>query len=160
MQTLVIAANGAHARFFTMPETQLAANESGPHLVELETFINPERETTGSALWSDNTGGRSGTPGGAHGYDDHREQHRMEYERRFAAMVAKRAIERMQGMVGANLIITAEKRMLGLLRDVIAGRHDFTVREMAKNFCKVSPAELQGHLVKAGLLPPVRKPAM
>lgn len=157
MQTLVIAANGAHARFFMLPETQLAANESGPHLVELETFVNPECEAAANALWSDNTGGRSGSPGGAHGYDDHREQHRMEYERRFAAMVAGHAIERMQGKAG-SLIITAEKRMLGLLRDVISGRHDFTVREMAKNFCKVSPAELHGHLAKAGLLPPVRKP--
>lgn len=158
MHFQVIAADGAHARFFTLPATLPAANESGPHLVEQEALINPEQEAAATQLWSDDTGGRQGGPGGTHGYDDHRERHRLEYERRFAAMVAWRALENLQGMAGARLVIAADKRMLGLLRDALAGRHEFEVREMAKDFSKLSSAELHAHLADAGLLPPSHKP--
>jgi len=75
MNTIVTVVNGSRARFFSLQPAETPAYESSPRLVEHEDLVNPENESADKTLWSDNSSGnRSSAGGGAHGYDDHREQ--------------------------------------------------------------------------------------
>ena len=57
------------------------------------------------------------------------------------------------------LIVTAESRMLGMLRDAIEKELPATIRvtERAEDLSKLDAPGLHAHLAKEGLIPP-RKP--
>jgi protein required for attachment to host cells len=54
------------------------------------------------------------------------------------------------------LVVVAEKRMLGLLRDalVLPPKSGIELSELAKDLTQLAPTELQAHLAEAGLVPP------
>ena len=158
---LVVTADGARARFFKLVPAEFPELESGPNLVELEDLVNPEIDEKGRDLWSDLKTGRGKAPGEgpAHGYDDHRDRNRDEIERRFARLTGEEIINRTTRQKVDVLIVAAESRMLGMLRDTFEKKLPAETRltERAEDLSKLDSLELHAHLAKEGLLPP-RKP--
>lgn len=148
MNTIVVVASGAQVRFFNLQHADDPAYESGPRLVEQECLINPQQEATDRELWSDNT----------HGYDDHRDQHRAEYCRRFL----QQAAETLKRLAATNkvtrVVVAAEARVLGILRQILQDKHDFNLLEVGKDYSKFNAQQLQAHLASLGLIAPCRKP--
>lgn len=160
MNTIVVIANGAQARFFTLEPAESPAFESSPRLVEQAPLTNPQQESAGKELWSDNSGGnRSTGGGGSHGYDDHRNQHRAEYERRFAQQVASATTELARNRKANHVVLAADSRMLGSLRDELQGTNGFELKHIAKDYSKLSVLDLHEQLAVLNLLPARRKPS-
>ncbi len=152
----VIVADNGRARFFRLTDVEFPELESGPNLEEINDLVNPEREAAGDEIWSDAKSGRNRGNGGApaHGYDDHRDQHEEEFDRRFARSIASEA-ERLANGSTRELVVVAQKRALGLLRNELAhlGKRGVRIRELAKDLSKLSPLELQDHLARLNLIP-------
>jgi protein required for attachment to host cells len=159
MNTIVVVANGAHARLFTLEAAENPAYESSPRLVEQECLVNPQQETAGRELWSDNSGGnRSKGGGGSHGYDDHRDQHRAEYEKRFLQQVAAVTTELSRKCRAGQVVLAADNRVLGQLRDELHRSNGFDLKEVAKDYSKLSALELHEQLAGLNLIQARRKP--
>lgn len=159
MNTIVVVANGAQARFFTLEPAESPVYESSPRLVEQECLVNPQQEVAGKELWSDNSGGnRSTGGGGSHGYDDHRGQHRAECERRFAQQVAVATTQLARSRKADQVVLAADSRMLGALRDELYRANGFELKPVVKDYSKLSVLELHGQLAVLDLLPARRKP--
>lgn len=157
----VVVAGGSRARFFTLEDVEYPEMQSGPNLCEVNDLVNLEKETHGSELWSDNKSGRNrGGNGAAHGYDDHRSQHQDEFERRFARDVAREAARLMSGNSTRQLVLVAQKRILGFLRNELDTliKAGVEIKELAKDLSKLSPLELHEHLAREQLLPQRRTP--
>lgn len=161
-QNCVVVAGGGRARFFTLEEAQCPELESGPNLREINDLINPEAETRDKQVWSDMKSGRNrGAGGSAHGYDDHRSQHEDEFDRRFARSVAREAARITRSGAAKNLVLVAQKRILGILRSELEPliKSGIPIRELAKDLTKLAPIELQAHLAREQLVPERRQPA-
>lgn len=159
-QNYIVVADGVRARFFTLEETPFPEIESGPNLTEVSDLINADRE---SDIWSEKKSGRNrGKSGAAHGYDDHRTQHEEEFVRRFARTVAEEA-KRLTSHNGTQeLVLVAQKKTLGYLRNELSGRikNGIQIRELAKDLSKMSPLEIHTHLAKEQLVPKRRSPVV
>jgi protein required for attachment to host cells len=161
-QYCVVVTNGAHARFFTLQQSEIPELESGPNLIEQQQLSNPQKETQGTALWSDAKSGRnrSANGGQAHGYDDHRSQHQDEYERRFAANIADECARLSHSNKASDVVLVSQKRMLGFLRTAMESKlNGVNLQELAKDLSKLSPHDLHEHLAREQLLPRRRSPA-
>lgn len=160
MNTIVVVANGSRARFFSLQPAETPAFESSPRMVEHGGLVNPEQEAAGKDLWSDNKSGRnrSSGGGGAHGYDDHRDQHRAEYERRFVQSVAGEAASLARSHGAMRMVVTADNRMLGLLREELHRANGFDLKEVPKDYSKLSVHELHEQLAALKLVPARRRP--
>lgn len=154
---LVVVADGTCARFFSVEAAAQPAVQSGPHLLEHDDLVNPEHEQGGRDKYSTTRTGLNLNPRGgpSHGYDDHRAQHEQEHERRFAREIATRAVSLAQEYCAGHLVLTAERHMLGLLRDAlkIPVKSGIEVSELAKDLTKLTPAQVYDHLEAAGVVP-------
>jgi protein required for attachment to host cells len=162
MNTVVVVANSTRARFFTLQQAESPTFESGPRLVECRCLANPEQEASDRELWSDSKSGRnrSSGGGGAHGYDDHREQHRAEYDRRFMQSVAVEAERLARSEHAMRVVVTADNRTLGLLRGELHRSNGFDLREVGKDYSKLSATALHEHLAALKLVPARRRPSI
>ena len=80
--------DGTRARFFTLSPMEFDAYEARPDLIEHDTLHNAEKEMPGQDLWAKpKTERNQGRSGQAHSYDDHRSNHLVEFERRFAQAI-------------------------------------------------------------------------
>ena len=151
----VVVADGARARFFSLEEGGIG--DGGPNLVEHDDLVNPEAESKGKELYSEDKSGRNTAPmgAGAHGYDDHRDRHSEEVERRFAKQIAEVAVASANQGQAKQLVMVADKRMMGHLRSAlnVPSTAGLKVSEVAKNLTKLNVSELQEHLSKNGMLP-------
>ena len=156
----IVVADGARARLFTLDDSVL--EPPGPDLVEREGLANPEHKLAGRDKYSTTRTGSNLNPqkGPAHGYDDHRDKEEREHERRFAHDIAGHAVALAQRQRSYQLVVVAEKRMLGLLREtlVLPAKSGIEVRELAKDLTRLSATELQAHLAGAGMLPARQAP--
>jgi protein required for attachment to host cells len=156
----IVVADGSRARLFTLdagtPDTP------APDLVEREDLANPEHKLAGRDKYSTTRTGSNLNPqkGPAHGYDDHRDKEEREHERRFAREVAARAVALAQRQHAYQLVVAAEKRMLGLLREtlVLPAKSGIEVRELSKDLTRLSATELQARLAEAGMVPARQAP--
>jgi len=156
----IVVADGARARLFTLDDSVL--EPPGPDLVEREDLANPEHKLAGRDKYSTTRTGSNLNPqkGPAHGYDDHRDKEEREHERRFAHDIASHAVALAQRERSYQLVVVAEKRMLGLLREtlVLPAKSGIELRELAKDLTQLSATELQAHLAEAGLVPARQAP--
>ncbi len=161
MQTfLIVVADGTKARFFTLESSSTPEYESSPYLVERESLSNPLQELTGQELWSAPQAqvGHHDSKGSAQSYDDHRRKHEIEYERRFAVKIIDTIQEHFQSHHLDKLILVAEHRLLGLLRDMLPKIQNIV--ELDKNLSHMNPKELHEYLVKQDALPPTITPTV
>ena len=152
----VVVASGSQAKLFTLEPSELPQLESGPNLVEHKTLNSEERTASSSEMWSEVKSSRNRSPnGGSHAYDDHRDNHITEYDRRFAQSVADEANSLAQSAGAKKVILVAHDRCLGLLRNAM--RPNFNngtqLQEMSKDLSKLKPMEIHAHLAREHMLP-------
>jgi protein required for attachment to host cells len=158
MDTIIVAVNGARARFFTLQPQPMPIYESGPCLAEHKCLVNPELDETDQELWSDDSGAIRSNGGGAHGFDDHRDKHRAELERRFARLVAAETLTLANDRQAGRVILTAKGHMLGLLRKELSGTKAFELKEVDKDYNDLPAQALHERLADLNLLPALREP--
>ena len=158
----IAVVDAAKARLFTLEEARLPEVESGPKLVEKQGLVNPDKMVPGHAMFGDAKGGRNRQPAGgqAHRYDDHRDNHEQEFEKRFAKTVATEIEKCVRAERATRIVLAAEPHMLGTLRKHLDAltKSGIALHELALNVCKLAPAEIQDLLAKNKLLPACRKP--
>ena len=148
----IVVADGARARLFLVD-----ASEAGTvRLAEVEDLVNSEyrahgRQVLATARSTRNTSRQSGP---MHPYAQRRGRHRLELEKRFAQEIAGRAAGLTQSWSQGAVILVAEPRMLGLLRE--AGREALkrgvTIKELAKDYTQLTVSELREQLNATGIM--------
>lgn len=157
----VVVADAARARFFTLESPVDPDFEPGPNLIEQAGLDNAEATMQGKEKYSDNKSGRNmGGTGVTHGFDDHRDKHDAENHRRFAQRVVSEAVSLANKTNARQLVITAEKQMLGMLRQAMSGSNHnaFEIKELAKDLTKLSVHDIHKHLAGEQLVPAQRRP--
>jgi protein required for attachment to host cells len=156
-KTCVLVADAARARLFRhgMPD---AENDV---LEEVRELVEPERRQTDSEVFSESRPGlyQAMRGGPRHGFDDHRDEHRAEEDRRFAAEVLDQAAEVCKGLGRCRLVLAASPNMLGMLRSELARRGEWVrhldeLCELDRDLSRLPPAELHDWLAARELLAP------
>lgn len=145
---------------FTLEHNELPEFEGGPDLVEHDSLLNPEHRVHGEEIYADSSG-RNRTPGGqGYAYDEHREQHDANVEKRFAAEVSERVDQLVRDVGARRVFLCAEKQMLGFLRGSLNGHtpSGAEIQEIPKDLAKLKPREVQEHLAGDGYLPRRKAP--
>lgn len=153
---LVAVVNGAKARFLTLEPLDAPEFESGPDLVERCELLNPVVEMAGQDLWANTKTGRNrGTGGQGHNYDDHRNNHLVEFERRFAQAIVTQC-DQLIAAHGLNaMVLVAEPQILGLLRHSLHSSNGRSVQlsDLPKDLCWMKPRQLHDYLAQRDILP-------
>jgi protein required for attachment to host cells len=161
MSNFVVAViNGTQARFFTLEPAEWPDYESGPNLIEHEGLLSEAHKLHGQELWANvKTGRNRSSNGQAHSYDDHRDNHAVEFEKRFAQNIANRITDLTQTHQAQKLILVAEPQILGLIRTAIASKlpKHLHLQELAKDVCHLNSHQIHSYLANKGLLPPCNK---
>jgi protein required for attachment to host cells len=156
---MVAAIDGTKARFLTLEPAEFPG-DSGPHLTEHEGLSNAAKEMQGQDLWADTNSGRNrGSGGQAHSYDDHRQNHLIEFERRFAQEIAAKISDLARSHQVQQLLLVAEPQILGFMREALGSvfPKNLKMTELAKDICHLKPHELHEYLASKELLPARKK---
>jgi protein required for attachment to host cells len=151
---LVAVVDGANARFLTLEPLAAPELESGPDLIERCELLNPANAMAGQELWaSGKTGRNRGSGSRGHSYDDHRGNHLIEFERRFAQAIAAQIDALVQEHALNALVLVAEPHILGILREGLGPQGRLPTQELAKDLRRMTPRQLHHYLAQKGLLP-------
>ena len=158
----VVAVDAARARFFRLENADVPEFESGPNLVEDGALTNPESEMAGRDVFTDSKTGMA-RPGGARApvsYDDHRAQHLVEFDRRFARKIGRESLKRAKRSGARCVVLASTPEMLGHLRPVLEDitRSGIELREFARDVSKLPALEVQQRLAAQELIPPRKGP--
>lgn len=157
MQKYIVAVvNSAKAKLFVLEPADFPEDEPSPKLIKIEELHSSTQALQGQDLWSSTKPGRNrGTAGQAHGYDDHRENHRVEFERRFAQEIMAKLTQLTQTAQPHQLLLIAEPHILGIMRGVLTPNlpKNLKFNELAKDLCQLKPHELHEYLATKNLLP-------
>jgi protein required for attachment to host cells len=156
-KTCIVVADRARARVF-LEEKPAEHRPSGkpPRLKEVEDLINPEGALTGEELFANTRSGTNRAPKGAqYEYDDHRERHRQEIERRFANRIVEAIAAFVRRERIEKLVLVADPRMLGILRKSSIGAlpSGMDVVELAEDLSWHTPMRIQQALARHGVWP-------
>lgn len=152
----VAVINGTQARFFTLDSAALSDHESSPNLIEHEGLSDSTKELRGQELWANTKTGRNrGTSGQAHSYDDHRQNHKVEFGKRFAQKISNAMVNLINAEGAKQLIVVAEPQILGLMRETIKDGlfKNLNVTEVDKDICHFNSNQIHDYLAKKSLLP-------
>ncbi len=153
---LVAVVNGARARFLTLEPLEEPTIESGPDLIERCELLNPAIEMAGQDLWANTKTGRNRSSGNkGHNYDDHRDNHLVEFERRFAQAIVDQIDEIIAAHALNTLVLVAEPQILGLLRECLHNSNGRSVHsvDLAKDLCRMKPRQIHDYLSQKAILP-------
>ena len=160
----VVVTGGAKARFYTLEPVDFPELESGPNLVHCGDLFNPQKESSGKDLYADpKTGRRRAARGGpAHGYDDHRSQHKDELDRRFSRKILTETSSLVKANNARCVVLVAPSPMLGILRQELhaLSKRGIEVMKVAKDMTKFSARRIHASLAKENILPKCRKPGV
>jgi len=146
--TFIIVADAKRARFFAIERSDAPRNRV--KLVERVTLSNTDVEGVrkgGAARVK--TGRLSNREAGdVHPIEGRRQQHRIELERRFGQEIIRQALKLSRPWKGGTIVLIAEPRLLGLMREHMRDALDPAValKELAKNYAQLTPSELQKRL--------------
>jgi protein required for attachment to host cells len=162
--TCVLVADAARARVLVLdPARDALGFVRLSELVEVAEITNPTLRARNVDLLSDSRpglrqGGRAPSQVQRHAVSDHRERHRREIERHFAARAAEEAAGVWRRYPGCDLIVVASPTMLGLLRPAISrqirAQDRISIHELARDLTKLSAPALHDLLAEDDLLPP------
>lgn len=146
VDTCVVVADGDGARFFLLQAG--AAPQDKNRLVEHRGLTNADNEAPPESRHSNRDAGPR------HPYGAQRRRHRLELERRFAAEVVKYAAGQVKGWSEGILILVAEPRMLGLLREDLRASLASGIRlmELARDYTGFTATELERQLESSNML--------
>ena len=153
--TCVVVADGARARIFLVQETD--APRAPFRLVERDVLTNADlrsrgRSVTGRVRTETNTNREAGP---VHPMGAQRERHRIELERRFSVEVARKTAVLARDWPEGSVVLVADPRMLGFLRDAVRGAltPGIRVKELAKDYARLTASRLQDSLALNGIFP-------
>lgn len=156
IKTCIIVGDRARARLFvTAIAPERAAGNAHVELREVEALTEPEGELKGGDVFANSRSGSNRSPhGAAFEYDDHRDAHREEVQRRFAKRVATAARQLLEREAASRLVLAVEPHMLGLLRQELPGPlPGVTSRvELARDFSWHTPQHILQALERSGAL--------
>lgn len=158
-QYLVMIVNKTTARFLTLRDPQ-PLEYTGPCLVEQQALLNPIQSQMGRELWtSSKSGGNRGATRQSHGYDDHRQSHLNEFDRRFAHAINAGITHFIYSYPIQRILLVAEPQILGHLRPMLMATLPKAIvpTEVAKDLCKLSVSEIYQYLLDRQLLPRLSK---
>ena len=156
----VAVINGTQARFFTLDSAAISEYESSPNLIEHKGLSDSTKELHGQELWANTKTGRNrGTSGQAHSYDDHRQNHEIEFEKRFANKISSAMLNLIKTNQARQLILVAEPQILGMMREAMTDKsfNSLKIKEVAKDICHFNVNQIHDYLAKKELLPACRK---
>lgn len=156
----VAVINGTQARFFTLDSSQRSPYESSPKLMEQEGLSDSKKELSAQELWANTkTGCNRGLKGQAHSYDDHRQNHQIEFEKKFASQISNELLKLMEVQEAKKLILVAEPQVLGLMREEMTDYAftKLTITEVAKDICQFTVDQIHDYLANKNLLPRCQK---
>jgi protein required for attachment to host cells len=152
--TCLIVADGSRARLFVV------VSDDNPRrklrLAERVTLLNEETEARGRSgagrVKSERNTNRQAGP--MHPIGEQRERHRLEHERRFGAKVVERAIDLTADWDQGVMVLIAEPRLLGLMRERLrsALRSEIKLEELARDYTGFSTTELERVVVNQRLI--------
>jgi protein required for attachment to host cells len=110
------------------------------------------KSVTGKVRTETNTDRGSGP---VHPIVAQRERHRVELDRRFGLEVARQAREITKGWTEGVVVFIAEPRFLGLMRESMrqALAQRIELKEIARDYAHLAPADLYDHLAGNGIVP-------
>jgi protein required for attachment to host cells len=151
----VVVADGRGARMFLLEESN--APRAPVSLVARGTLSNPDlrsrgRSVTGRVRTETNTNRQAGP---VHPIGAQRERHRIELERRFSMEVARNAAALARDWVTGSVVLVADPRMLGFLREAVraALKPEIKVKELAKDYARLTASRLRDRLAEDGIVP-------
>ncbi|MCA9549604.1 MAG: host attachment protein [Myxococcales bacterium] len=152
----ILVADGTRARFFVYKERVWEWGEPRPRLTEQADLVNPEHALAGVDVYREaRSSAHPANSSGHHtAYDDHRDDNRREGRRRFARRVVDRLGEVAKGARAEHLVVCAGPELMGVLRpELDRGLHPrLRVEEVTRDWTQLSTEDLQGHLVREGIL--------
>ncbi|WP_088242884.1 host attachment protein [Calothrix rhizosoleniae] len=155
-QVLVTVIDRSRARFLILEGAQFPEHESGPNLLEQKNILNPIQKLQGKELWANVKPGRNqGSGGKAHAYNDRRENHVVEFERRFAQMITREILDFTQSLNIQQVLLVAEPKILGIVRQEVIPvlPKNLQIQDLPKDLCNHKPLEIHEHLASYNLLP-------
>jgi protein required for attachment to host cells len=159
--TCVIVADSGRARIFLLEES--GAPRAPFRLIEHGKLANADlrsrgRSVTGRVRTETNTNREAGP---MHPMGAQRDRHRIELERRFSVEIARNAAALARNWTTGSVVLVADPRMLGFLRDAVRGelKTGVRVKELAKDYGNLTASSLQDHLAQSGVLPERRRGA-
>jgi protein required for attachment to host cells len=159
-RTCIITIDSAHARFFTLETPEEIVADGGARLEEAQDLVNPEADIPERRLFSDRRGRAHASPAGAaHALDDGRERHRQELQRRWLRRVVNEMEHFAQRENATKLLLVAEPRLLGALRDQ-PGYHlrEIDIVEVGENLTQRPAEQIQAILALRGAVPAAAAP--
>ncbi|MGK7896406.1 MAG: host attachment protein [Xenococcus sp. (in: cyanobacteria)] len=156
----VAVMNGTQARFFTLDSAATSKYESSPNLVEQQSLADSTQELHGQELWANvKTGRNRGSNGQAHSYDDHRQNHKIEFEKRFAHKISDAMLNIIKTNDARQLILVAEPKILGIMRSSMTDNlfKALNIQEVTKDICHFKVNQIHDYLAKKELLPACQK---
>ena len=155
INTCVVVADQGRARIFLLEESN--APRKPFRLIERGRLANADlrsrgRSTTGRVRTETNTNREAGP---VHPMGAQRERHRIELERRFSVEVARKAAVLARNWSTGSVVLVADPRMLGFLRGAVrsALKPGIRVKELAKDYARLTASELLEHLALSGVVP-------
>lgn len=149
----IVVADGARARLFFV---EFDGPRKGGRLVEQAALAQPDLRAlgvsvTGRPRTETNTNREAGP---VHPMGAQRERHRLQVERRFAASITATAAGLVEDWGRGSVVLVAEPRMLGLLRETARGvmNRRVAVKELARDYTSLTAAELYDRLVHGGVI--------
>ena len=159
-RTCIVVADGGRARVFLLEASE--APRAPFRLVERGALDNPDLRSRGfSATGRPPTETNSGREAGpVHPMGAQRERHGIELERRFAMEIARKTAALVESWSDGVVVLVADPRMLGLLREAAraALKPGVRVKELAKDYTQLPVTALHDLLVQSGVMqgPPAR----
>jgi protein required for attachment to host cells len=143
----VVVADAARARLYLLEKAEDLT--AGLRLVEKADLADTTylaRGTEAPGVRSERNTNRQSGP--VHPYGEKRRVHRLVLEDRFAHDVAREAEKLMRGRKQGVVVLVAEPRMLGLLREPLrsALKEHIELKELAKDYMHLAPTDLQKRL--------------
>jgi protein required for attachment to host cells len=143
-KTCLIVADRGRARLFLV-----VPDDSPRRKVRLDEQATLTAETRGRGVSSearDKSERQSNRDAGPiHPIAAQRERHRLEHERRFGAEIVKRAVGVTANWEDGVMLLIAEPRLLGLIREPLreALKPSIRLEELAKDYAGLSTAEIE-----------------
>lgn len=154
-RTCVVVAGRRRTRIFLVQETD--APGASARLVERASLGNPDLRSrglsvTGRVRTETNTNREAGP---MHPMGAQRARHRVELERRFSTEVARKAAGLARNWTAGSVLLVADPRMLGFLREAVRSvlKPAIRVKELAKDYSRLTASRLREHLARDGVIP-------
>lgn len=152
-KTCIVVADRARARFFVTEPPPEHRPDDPRRLVERFSVVDSDGQLPGKELFSNMRSGTTQSAGGRDEFDDHRDAHRQELQRRFARRVGEAAVEFVDVEIPVRVVLAIEPQLLGVLRPEIAGRipEDMSLVEVAADLSRQAPEQIERVLERHGV---------